>query len=96
MSNYYIYEGTFGSVKLTRTFHKWLILFDNGEEVYSKKSYIIGLSKICLQMGKNINVYGETFTHTINQSTREIEMEKCGIDITERLNMELLAEKLNS
>lgn len=47
-------------------------------------------------MGKNINVYGETFTHTINQSTREIEMEKCGIDITERLNIELLAEKLNS
>lgn len=95
MSNHYRYEGSIGSTKRTRSFKKWLILFDDGEEVYSKKSYIIGLGKLILQMSKNIHVYEETVTHTINLSTREIEVEKFRIDITERMNMELLLERFN-
>lgn len=93
MSNHYRYEGPFGASRPTRTFHKWLIVFDDGEEIYSKKEYILRLGKLGLKMGKDIRVYEETVTHTINHSTREITEDKFRIDITQRLKTEVLLEK---
>lgn len=94
MSTRYRYEGPFGASRPTRTFHKWLIVFDDGEEIYSKKEYALRLGKIGLRMGKDIHVYEETVTRTINHSTREIAEDKFRIDITQRLKTEILLENI--
>lgn len=94
MSTRYRYEGPIGVARLTRTFRKWLIAFEDSEEIYSKKSYIFELGKLSLRMGKNIHVYEETVTHTINYSTLEIEIDKFRIDITQRLKNEIMLENI--
>lgn len=95
MSSRYRYEGAFGVARPTRTFRKWLIAYEDGEEVYAKKDYVSRLGKLALRMGQNIHVYEETVTHTINHSTREVMVDKFRIDMTERLRMEIKAEQLD-
>ena len=96
MSNCYRYEGPFGAARSTRTFRKWLIAYKDGEEIYTKKGYILDLGKLSLRRGQNIHVYEETITHTINHSTREIKVDKFRIEITERLKTEILLEKIEN
>ena len=96
MSTRYRYEGPFGVARPTRTFRKWLIAFEDGEEIYSKKSYILDLGKLSLRMGRDIHVYEETVTHTINHSTREIEVDTFRIDITQRLKIEIMLENIDN
>lgn len=79
----------------SRTFRKWLIVFEDGEETYAKKGYIIDLGKLSLRRGQNIHVYEETITRILNHSTREIEEHKFRIEITERLKMEIKIENMN-
>lgn len=94
MSTRYRYEGPLGVARLTRTFRKWLIAFEDGEEIYSKKSYIIDLGKLCLRKGQNVHIFEETITRTINHNTREIKEDKFRIDITQRLKSEILLENM--
>ena len=96
MSNCYRYEGPFGAARPTRTFRKWLIAYEDGEEIDAKKGYILDLGKLSLRRGQNIHVYEETITHTINHSTREIKVDKFRIEITERLKTEILLEKIEN
>ena len=79
----------------SRTFRKWLIAYEDGEEIYAKKDYLLDLGKLSLRRGQNIHVYEETVTHTINHSTREIEVDKFRIEITERLKMEIKLENMD-
>ena len=94
MSTRYRYEGPLGVARITRTFRKWLIVFEDGEEIYSKKSYIFDLGKLCLRKGQNVHIFEETITRTINHSTREIKDDKFRIDITQRLKSEILLENM--
>jgi len=96
MSTRYRYEGSPGDCRPTRTFRKWLIAFEDGEEIYSKKSYILDLGKLSLRMDKDIHVYEETVTRTINHSTREIKEDKFRIDITQRLKNEIMFENIDN
>ena len=96
MSTRYRYEGPFGVARPTRTFRKWLIVFEDGEEIYSKKGYILNLGKLSLRSGKDIHVFEETVTHTINHSTREIEVNKFRIDLTQRLKTEILLDNITN
>ena len=96
MSNCYRYEGPFGAARPTRTFRTWLIAYEDGEEIYAKKGYILDLGKLCLRKRQNIHVYEETVTRTINYSTREIVEDKFRIDITQRLKIEILLEKIDN
>ena len=95
MSNCYRYEGPFGAARPTRTFRKWLIAYEDGEEIYAKKGYILDLGKLSIRRGQNIHVYEETITHSINHRTREIEVDKFRIEITERLKMEIKLENMD-
>lgn len=79
----------------SRTFRKWLIAYEDGEEIYAKKGYILDLGKLSIRRGQNIHVYEETISHTINHSTREIEVDKFRIEITERLKMKIKIENLD-
>lgn len=96
MSTRYKYEGPFGVARPTRTFRKWLIAYEDGEEIYAKKDYILDLGKLCLRKRQNIHVYEETVTRTINHSTREIKEDKFRIEITQRLKTEILLEKIDN
>lgn len=96
MSTRYKYEGSFGVARPTRTFRKWLIAYEDGEEIYAKKGYILDLGKLCLRKRQNIHVYEETVTRTINHSTREIKEDKFRIEITQRLKTEILLEKIDN
>lgn len=95
MGQQYRYEGPLGSCRLTRTWRKWLIAYEDGKEIYAKKDYILDLGKLSIRRGQNIHVYEETITHTINHSTRKIEVDKFRIEITERLKMEIKIENLD-
>ena len=95
MGQQYRYEGPLGCCRLTRTWRKWLIVYEDGEEIYAKKGYILDLGKLSIRRGQNIHVYEETITHTINHSTRKIEEDKFRIEITERLKMEIKIENLD-
>lgn len=79
----------------SRTFRKWLIAYEDGEEIYAKKGYILDLGKLSIRRGQNIHVYEETITRIINHSTREIEEYKFRIEITERLKMEIKLENID-
>jgi len=96
MSTRYRYEGPPGCCRPTRTWIKWLIAYEDGEEIYAKKGYILDLGKLCLRKRQNIHVYEETVTRTINHSTREIVEDKFRIDITQRLKSEILLEKIDN
>ena len=96
MSCRYRYEDPPGCCRPTRTWRKWLIAFEDGEEIYSKKEYALRLGKISLKMGKDVHVYEETITRTINHSTREIAEDKFRIDITQRLKTEILLENIDN
>ena len=96
MSTRYRYEGPLGIARPTRTFRKWLIAFEDGEEIYAKKGYVLNLGKLSLRMGRNVHVYEETITRTINHSTREIDEDKFRIDITQRLKTEILLENIDN
>lgn len=96
MSTRYRYEGPPGCCRPTRTWCKWLIVYEDGEEIYAKKGYILDLGKLCLRKRQNIHVYEETITRTINHSTREIVEDKFRIDITQRLKSEILLEKIDN
>lgn len=95
MSQHYRYEGPLGCCRLTRTWRKWLIAYEDGKEIYAKKDYILNFGKLSIRRGQNIHVYEETITHTINHSTREIKEDKFRIEITERLKMEIKIENLD-
>ena len=84
MSTRYRYEGPPGCCRPTRTWIKWLIAYEDGEEIYAKKGYILDLGKLCLRKRQ------------INHSTREIVEDKFRIDITQRLKNEILLEKINN
>lgn len=94
MSTRYRYEGPLGVARLTRTFRKWLIAYEDGEEIYAKKGYILDFGKLCLRKGQNVHIFEETITRTINHSTREIKEDKFRIDITQRLKSEILLENM--
>ena len=95
MGQRYRYEGPPGCCRSTRTWRKWLIAYEDGEEIYAKKDCILNLGKLSIRRGQNIHVYEETITHIINHSTREIEEHKFRIEITERLKMEIKIENLD-
>lgn len=90
----YKYEGPTGNCHPTRTLRKWLIAFEDGEEIYSKKGIIIQLGKLSIQSGQNVHVYEETITRRIMNSVLLIEEDKFRIDITERLRNEIRLENL--
>ncbi len=96
MSTRYRYEGPPGCCRPTRTWIKWLIAYEDGEEIYAKKGYIFDLGKLCLRKRQNIHVYEETVTRTINHSTREIKEDKFRIDITQRLMTEIMLENIDN
>ena len=95
MDNRYRYEGPTGNRKPSRIFRKWLIAYEDGEEIYAKKGYVLDLGKLSIRRGQNVHIYEETITHTINHSTREIEVDKFRIEITERLKMEIKIENMD-
>ena len=72
------------------------IAYEDGEEIYAKKGYILDLGKLCLRKRQNIHVYEETVTRTINHSTREIKEDKFRIDITQRLMTEIMLENIDN
>lgn len=95
MGQRYRYEGPPGCCRPTRTWRKWLIAYEDGEEIYAKKGYILDLGKLSIRRGQNIHVYEETITHIINHRTCEIEVDKFRVEITERLKMEIKIENLD-
>ena len=49
MGQRYRYEGPPGCCRPTRTWRKWLIAYEDGEEIYAKKGYILDLGKLSIR-----------------------------------------------
>ena len=70
MGQRYRYEGPQGCCRPTRTWRKWLIAYEDGEEIYAKKGYILDLGKLSIRRGQNIHMKRLLPTSSITEHAR--------------------------
>lgn len=95
MGGRYRYDGPISHAKPTRTFHRWLIFFEDGDHLCLRKRDANRYAKVLLRHGCDIRVYEETITRRIDNSTRRIEDDSFKIEITDRIKNEILIEDTN-
>ena len=95
MSSKYRLYGPLGSSYEARDFHRWVLLFPDGDELtLVRKRYAVMAAKAVLARGGDIRIFEETVTRTITPSG-EGQEDSFRIEITERVKLEMEAERIN-
>jgi len=96
MSSKYRLYGPLGSSYHTRDFHQWVLLFPDGDKLtLSRKRYAVMAAKTVLARGGDIRIFEETVMRTILPSD-EVREDSFRIEITERVKLEMEAERINN
>lgn len=96
MSSKYRRYGPLGSSYEARDFHQWVILFPDGDELtLGRKRYAVMAAKVVLAQGGDIRIFEEVVMRTIMPSD-EVREDSFRIEITERVKLEMEAERINN
>lgn len=96
MSSKYRLYGSLGFSYKARDFHRWVLLFPDGDELtLSRKRYAVTVAKTVLARGGDIRIFEETVMRTIMPSD-EVREDSFRIEITERVKLEMEAERINN
>lgn len=91
MASKYKHTGTITSSARMRDFKRWVIAFDDGEEVtLHRKEYAKMAFKSLSAQGRRARVLAETVMRTLTDEN--VRNDSFRIDITESIKLEMLAE----
>ena len=96
MSSKYRLYGPLGMSGKSRDFHQWVLLFHDGDELtLSRKRYAVMTAKVVMARGGDVRIYEETVMRTIMPND-EVREDSFRIEITERVKLEMEAERINN
>ncbi len=94
MSSKYRLYGPLGFSYRARDFHRWALLFPDGNELtLSRKRYAVMAAKAVLARGGDIRIFEETVMRSIMPND-EVREDSFRIEITERVKLEMEAESI--
>ena len=95
MASKYKLIGPLGHTYVTRDFKRWVLVFSDGDEMtLARKRYAVMAAKAVLARGCDIHIFEETVMRSIMPND-EVREDSFRIEITERVKLELKAERIN-
>ena len=95
MASKYKLIGPLGHTCVTRDFKRWVLVFSDGDEMtLARKRYAVMAAKAVLARDGGIRIFEETVMRTIMPSN-EVREDSFRIEITERVKLEMEAERIN-
>jgi len=95
MASKYKLIGPLGNSYVTRDFKRWVLVFSDGDEMtLSRKRYAVMTAQVMIERGCEVRIFEETVMRSI-MSNDEVREDSFRIEITERVKLELKAERIN-
>ena len=96
MASKYKLIGPLGHTCVTRDFKRWVLVFSDGDEkTLARKRYAVMAARTMIERGCEIRIFEETVMRSIMPND-EVREDSFRIEITERVKLEMEAERINN